>query len=1573
MASSMLPAERRWTSTRKSGMTVLGKVPKPINLPSQKLENHGLDPNVEIVPKGTLTWGTRPLLAASSAWGSSNLSSPRADGNMGSPIHANGRPSSGGSGTRPSTGSSERSSEPVSSSWGSSSRPSSASGILPSSHMSVAANRPRSAETRPNSSHLSRFAESSTDGIAWGAAGTSEKFQSAEVSKRSDFTLSSGDFPSLGSEKSDEPKSQQGQTPKAPTPALGASSSSKGTTESLLTSGNGNPGLALHGNFNSWNADTHPHAGEGSSSRTENWHRENHSPQHLLDASMPARQYGPWHGPPAHHSNVVWYGGHEAGGFYRPPFAPPGSYHADPYYPYVPAGALPNTQAFPRAEAIPDGIHLKKGEAYRHRPPESYIAHGQSGNPIRPGVYPGPVLYEGCYGPTQSSFDNSSEQDGSTLGMPGQYGVHNQHLSENLRYQPWRFHAQPDGSGPVMTKQQMISSQANGTQGQYKVLLKHHGSPEEKDIFGKEHTVTVWSAAQRGKQPGFSTTEPGLLDNGYKQEQTTEEWHDEVSHSQHPNDLVDQNNKNSSGTSKYAGQNVKKKLDNAAVHSSDQQNAIVKKNASLMEKVEGLNSKTRVVDVHLEGENFPTKEMRSNQNSSSDEGHFEEVGPANSSSADNSRNVGASKLNTPTKVIIHESVLELKPTHQWDELVIEPGKSNYSEDCGQSQSHNQKRVRNTKGRVDQHGKLKFGSYGANDTNNTLERDSFEKTRVATGKSGYLLSIPHSHASQVVPEDQGSHLSFNSVSDPSSLKSVDLDVQQHSKLKEPAMQRAIELQKEEEERTAEQKAKALVKLSELNKRVSANSKHNSRHDQPLCNDNPIKPDTTSGKDVKSNAVSQTLHGGSLCDSQVKKHPNDGNIIKLRDPAYLSFTQPTGTSDSVKAHVSIGEQSRQLCQEGTPEIITARSASDLQDSIVSKRKQAWNRRRRNFTDERNQSEKFTNSESSGNTKCASMVIEEASDGLEIQSSDPPVQVSKNNRGPKYKNKLSDTQLNSTHLEGYSGKFDVDSDEIKHSPKLLEPLSVAENNSNEIMRGQDSIDLMVEPNQAGPEPTKITTERASNWKHQPHRNSARNLQSDKANAKYQGSETVVWAPVKMVSKDGSSEVHKSSANEVTNLPDGKNAQDMHNGAKARRAEIERYVPKPIAKDSQQSSPSIAPSSSADKMGKRELASASAVTGRDVSSTVAKPALNSMNTEDTKQSRHGKTQPSWRQRNSGESPSLEQCVLEGSLSSGSSKFLEKTSELHHSRPGDDVHVEGGNNLQGESIGIVEDHGMTRQRRQQFKEVRVDGSSCTPHSKVLQGEVPNKKEMQSAAPADSGERNHSRNESQNASSGHVKSHWQPKSQVHSQQYVHGYKGSGGQKAAEKMMPSRTIEKNLDDSGSVVQRNMIEVDDMKHHEAYREIKAIPNELKNQEGAKERKVMYQPSKDQNQFIDSDLTAPTESASANANIHQDYLGVPRRGQNRGHFPRGGDAMYGGSKKAHLTRNAEQHFEYQTGYNKDGDIFHENFSPSEEPSEAHRVSSGSRYGMQGRNHSRRAGHFYRPQRGASVRVNGAYDIGG
>lgn len=101
--------------------------------------------------------------------------SPNTDGGGSSPSHLSARPSSGGSGTRPSTAGSDRAHEPANA-RGSDSRPSSSSGPVASNQTSLASLRPRSAETRPGSSQLSRFAEAVPEySGAWGGSGTAEK------------------------------------------------------------------------------------------------------------------------------------------------------------------------------------------------------------------------------------------------------------------------------------------------------------------------------------------------------------------------------------------------------------------------------------------------------------------------------------------------------------------------------------------------------------------------------------------------------------------------------------------------------------------------------------------------------------------------------------------------------------------------------------------------------------------------------------------------------------------------------------------------------------------------------------------------------------------------------------------------------------------------------------------------------------------------------------------------------------------------------------------------------------------------------------------------------------------------------------------------------------------------------------------------------------------------------------------------------------------------------------------------------------------------------------------------------
>lgn len=163
---------------------MLGKipaVPKPINLPSQRLENRGLDPSVEIVPRGTFSWGTgRSPPASSSSWGNVGLSSSP-------PIN---------------TGAWNTSStnvQPVSSSDNVS------GGVAqnPPRPLSAGSTRPLSAgTTRPSSA-------SATSGRAWsGAPKLDEQLQPSRFN-----LLATVDFPTLGSEKNPNLRPQQNMAP----------------------------------------------------------------------------------------------------------------------------------------------------------------------------------------------------------------------------------------------------------------------------------------------------------------------------------------------------------------------------------------------------------------------------------------------------------------------------------------------------------------------------------------------------------------------------------------------------------------------------------------------------------------------------------------------------------------------------------------------------------------------------------------------------------------------------------------------------------------------------------------------------------------------------------------------------------------------------------------------------------------------------------------------------------------------------------------------------------------------------------------------------------------------------------------------------------------------------------------------------------------------------------------------------------------------------------------------------------------------------------------------------------------
>ncbi|KAJ6358800.1 hypothetical protein OIU76_000516 [Salix suchowensis] len=100
---------------------------------------------------------------------------------------------------------------------------------------------------------------------------------------------------------------------------------------------------------------------------------------------------------------------------------------------------------------------------------------------------------------------------------------------------------------------------------------------------------------------------------------------------------------------------------------------------------------------------------------------------------------------------------------------------------------------------------------------------------------------------------------------------------------------------------------------------------------------------------------------------------------------------------------------------------------------------------------------------------------------------------------------------------------------------------------------------------------------WKLQHSRKMPRNPQANKSTEKFLSGETVIWAPVRSHNKiEATDEGTQKNVADAISAP-MKSDQQVQNNARTKRAEIERYIPKPVAKEMAQqgSSPqSVAPS---------------------------------------------------------------------------------------------------------------------------------------------------------------------------------------------------------------------------------------------------------------------------------------------------------------------------------------------------------------------------------------------------------------
>ncbi|XP_004501896.1 protein MODIFIER OF SNC1 1-like isoform X2 [Cicer arietinum] len=1301
MTSSMLSGERRWaSSTRKGGMTVLGKVavPKPINLPSQRLENHGIDPNVEIVPKGTLSWGSKSPSSALSAWGSSV--SPNASGGASSPSQLSARPSSGGSGTRPSTSGSDSASELTSRAWGSNSRPSSSSGVLTSSRTSQTSLRPRSAETRPSSSELSRFAEHVTENsVAWDVGRTAEKLGITQC-KNDDFSLRSGDFPTLGSEKDKSvPNSELQDHDSHIRPDSSAGLGKEKNETSTVV------GVPVHANRkgeteNSWRRDYQAFNEDGMGPGIEKW-RGNLPP--FPNAVIPPQHFDVWCGAPVNnHQGGIWLRGPPNGPPFGTPVAP-GGFPIEPfpfYRPHIPPTGFANPPQIPPHGCGPTGHH-KNGEVYRPHMPDAYIPPGM---PLRPGFYPGPMAYEGYYGPPMG-YCNSNERDVHFMGMAAGPSVYNRNPSQNPP-ETGNSHSRSGGLGPAVKQlalEPVESSHSPDTSRPYRVLLKQHNEWDRKnEPTNWEDSLTKnASYANVRDQPRMSVQENDHRWNTEMDLKRTSSHgkaaSSQTSGNQGSSSVNNAKSLESTGSFNRFDNISAKKTDGVASNTLEISSRLssAPKDSTLIQKIEGLNAKARDVSS--------TKSKEERRNKFHAGSHVE-----------NEASGGG---------VFPEATLAAEPrqiTHGMQ------GRGNYRK--GRLNTRDTDDWRKKPGVID---------------SSTSSGVQLEASSILVGE--HHISVDAYERSRSYSQVRSGGESMQTLSD-----SADSH-EQRAKTNELAKQGTKQLQKEEVEWNKKQKAKSLVKLEEVNKRTQA---------------------------VKGSMQKVYAANSALQNKKEEFQPFESATVLSKSGAANSSVMPNDNDacQNVVNHIqSVALDQDVNCADDT-------NAIHLQahNNVDSKQKRAGYKQKHNLSlgktlnvsttstsakDENDKMDYVSVSSGSVTNEVSSAFVS----GLPMNSTSM-VESSVN---PKRKNNPSSKNKEKVEEISLLGALPTTiPQEANHSTSFVE---------NKLMEDIELDQGLLQSSSLSKDPNQNSEQRYSEneesygkmnrqLKSQHSRRMPRHMQANRQADNSHGSDVLMWAPVKPPNK-----VEKIK---IEVIVPSKSDQKV-NSIKNKRAEMERYVPKPVAKEMAQQGSLQRMVSSISQVPMDECVDAGSQGVGKVGSVMESKNGDSWQTRAWK----GKTHGSWRQRNSTESNDVHDMqdgvnrgsssyqniqipmerqqvqMSETSLLKGQSKYANETSK-----------PDGINNPANHDsdvpvyVPIIKDHkAMVRERQVPFRRQKDAGVNHDVDLKKNAGATRKTETLVSSSVHNQPDIKVVLKESQSIGE-HGSSHWQPKFQASNNQ-----------------------------------------------------------------------------------------------------------------------------------------------------------------------------------------------------------------
>ncbi|XP_022896180.1 protein MODIFIER OF SNC1 1-like isoform X2 [Olea europaea var. sylvestris] len=1454
----------------------------------------------------------RSSSSVSNPWGTSTMS-PNADGCTSSPSYLSGRPSSGGSGNRPSTSGSDRTHEPTDSAWSSNSRPSSASGVLSSNHTSATLLRPRSADTRPNNSHLSRFTEPASESLlAWGPSSTAER-SGVKSSKEDRFSLSSGDFPTLSSDR-DNGKNSELQDHGHGRPS--SASDRIAQTKERTTSQADDASLSLDvssGTVKTLKRDGSRSAENDIHPNMEKWQGE---PQHDFNANITSQHFDTWRGPPINAPAGVWYRGPPGG----PPFGhhiAPGGFHMEPfpyYHPQIAPPTLAGPQPVPPPGTNLRGPHPKNGDIYRPQVPDAFARPTM---PFRPGFYPGPMAYEGYYGPPMG-YCNTNEQEVPYLEMAVDPPVYNRYTVPSTP-DHGKSHGRAGGhgsSGKVLSEQ-VEAAHLDTNRVSHKVLLKKHDewNEEEGENWGCNASSDASLSPGKGGQSVMSSrkNEWGADDDTKedvcpKRTPLGENSCSSIKCGGHSSGIVEVKSLEGRGNMKVASDSDTKKseiLSSLPPEIPKQSLGIegglslpaMTKESVLMQKIEVLNAKVHASDGRPD---VPYSSSRAEQRNRS-----QVVDAKISSSAVEVGNTGG-------------GFFERVPASNRVSVPVRYNMSQPTTVLSRRTYHGRQ------GRIDHHGKGKFTSQDA---------DGWQK-KLTTAESSSMIV-----ASNVDPKSDIHGSGHNFVVEAAPISVINLsgmegesltelndsadNQAQSAKMTELAKQRALKLQKEKEERRREQKAKAFAKLEELNRRTRTGEAETQQDDKTQAvstvqheqlqkeaeerreqkakafaileelNRRTRTGEADTQQDDKTQAVSTVQHEQLQKEEEERRreqkakafakleelnrrtrtgeaetqqddktqavstvqHEQGGTIALKPMVSYnLQSSSPTSASDA--DFVAEGRDSSASQTEESANMLrdlplkSPQTQSD--DGGISRQKWMGNKQKQSVS-HKNWNENQVLNDAHEEPKSLTDVSLNDVKATEVNSIE--VRPSGESNAANIGNIISEPSMQLRRRSNRSSKNKLKLDKASPVPTLPSVMPKDNNfaqESTEIDKSKTSLlgatsDRVQAPEVHSSLPNEEADRRVSNqWKPHRHSRMPRNQQANRFMDKFHSNDTVMWAPVRSQNKnEGAVETSEKSIPETLSL--AKTDTIAQHSLKSKRAEMERYVPKPMAEElAQQGSiqpitSSTIPSVSVEASGRTTPGSAGSGSLQPVSpdTGIVRSALE-FKEGGGWHNKQVRTHGTWRHRSSTDS-SHEKGVHNGSsLISDPGKDVQKITDqnIFVKREINPVKTEAkapskispsdsGNMSTSTGIAAVgkspaaKDQGVTGRGKQHSPKghSRMQNNDYSDHENHISSET-DRGFVQSAA-SDANQTDMTIASKESHSSGEWASpHWKPKFQSYSANAQHGNRGSQHRVPDQAVRDENT---DLSEPRSVCGSYMVELPNAGHnHESSRERKYVPS-------------------------------------------------------------------------------------------------------------------------------------------------------